>query len=267
MKIAIVSIFIGNYSVFWEDYFFSAMQNLLPNESKEFFVFTDSKRILKSTNSQIHAIEVQNQGWPSNSTRRFEFILSISNQIKEFDYTLFYQSNSLFITPLLFKEILFKNKLTVIKHPVSNEQHKIHRPYERRKKSSAYVRYGDEGDFYYAAGAFGGCTTYVLELSRFVLNLIIDDSNKSVMAKWFDESYYNKALLSFEHRLRILSFQYIFPENLESASKPIVLMRNKDKYFDSENAKMEKNNYLKYKRKVSNKLRRIYEKLLINLKF
>ena len=43
LKIAILYVCVGSYTVFWDDFYKSFEEKFIPNAVKEYFVFTDSK--------------------------------------------------------------------------------------------------------------------------------------------------------------------------------------------------------------------------------
>jgi hypothetical protein len=264
-KIAVVSIFIGDYDLLWKEFIESALVNFLPDSNKDFFIFTDSEDIINYKNSMIHPIKVSNEGWVLNTTRRFDFILSISDVLKIYDFCFFYQSNSLFLSKIFVEEILQDNLITVFKHPILNAMHPYSRTYERRKFSSAYVKYGDEPDFYYQACAFGGPSELFINLSYLSNILLIQDRTKSIMATWHDESYFNKVLIEYKINIKISSSKYIYPENLVPIKDIKVLMRDKNKYFISTRDKYKYNFFSKVKLSIYHRLKVLYESILIKL--
>ena len=75
MKIGILYICTGKYDVFWNDFYKSAEQFLLPNSDKQYFVFTDSNNIQSTDN--IHKIYQEKLGWPKDTLMRFHLFLNI----------------------------------------------------------------------------------------------------------------------------------------------------------------------------------------------
>ena len=63
VKIAILYICTGKYSIFWEEFYKSAKKNLFPNSEKHFFVFSDASPKLFS-NEDTSYIYQQKLGWP-----------------------------------------------------------------------------------------------------------------------------------------------------------------------------------------------------------
>ena len=98
MKIAILYICIGKYSIFWKDFYLSCEKYFIPNAEKEYFVFTDSDKIdFEDVNKNIHKIYQKNLGWPDNTLRRFEMFLNIRELATGCDFTFFFNGNSVFI--------------------------------------------------------------------------------------------------------------------------------------------------------------------------
>ena len=95
MKIGILYIALGAYSVMWQEFYDSAKQYFLNKDEKHFFVFTDDKFIKES--EEIRVIKTQNYGWPGNTLYRFRMFSSISEELESFDYLFFFNANALFV--------------------------------------------------------------------------------------------------------------------------------------------------------------------------
>jgi hypothetical protein len=236
-KIAVIAIFLGDYFLLWDEYYHSAIDNLFPSDSKSFFVFTDSNYIKTFQSDKINVFMVDNKGWPFHSTMRYDYILSISNELIDYDYAIFYQGNAFFECQISSSVVFDDEHVSVFIHPTMNELHKIKRTYERRRKSTAFTPYNKEPDFYYQAVAFGAKSDIFIKLSEYVNLIMKIDARNSVMAVWYDETYLNKILEYFA--LKILPSIYIFPESLvkDHNKLPLVIMREKSRYFDVEKTK------------------------------
>ena len=82
MKIGILYICTGKYTIFWKDFYLSCEKHFIPEEEKHYYVFTDSKEIdFETENSNIHRIYQENLGWPGNTLRRYEMFLGAKKDI------------------------------------------------------------------------------------------------------------------------------------------------------------------------------------------
>ena len=118
IKVGILYICTGKYSVFWER-FYKNSEFFFFTESdveKHYFVFTDNDSIKSS--QFVHVYKRRSQGFPLDSLMRFEIFLSIQNDLTEMDYVFFLNSNMDFVD-YVGKEILPKNQLGLmgVLHP------------------------------------------------------------------------------------------------------------------------------------------------------
>ncbi|XP_063288853.1 histo-blood group ABO system transferase-like isoform X2 [Pelobates fuscus] len=84
--------------------------------------------------------------------------------------------------------------------------------YERRPQSRAYIPY-DEGDFYYAAGYFGGTTEEIYKLTNYCHNGIMADREKHIEAIWHEESHLNKYFIYYKPT-KLLSPEYLWDNRM-----------------------------------------------------
>lgn len=232
VKIALVSIFIGRYSALWDEFFSSYRTNFSPEFDRTLFIFTNDENFLNSAIENVKFIEKLDEGWPNNSANRFKWIHEIENYLIDFDFVFFFQANSLFTSDFARNSRFNYQSLNVVRSIQFVNTHPFLRPYERNKESSAYVKFGEEGLYYYQAGGFAAPPKILID---FVIRcqLIMEiDKSQNFMAKHDDESYLNKILIDFEN-IYVLNHDYLFPENaINRLDQPLVIMRDKEKYFD-----------------------------------
>jgi hypothetical protein len=114
----------------------------------------------------------------------------------------------------------------------SPEQHFRLGSVDVNPKSTAFVGPEEPMIAYFCGGFQGGTSESFLEACRTMKqNIDIDDSN-SVMAKWHDESHWNRYVIN-NPPSTILSQSYVYPENCLSKSilnvdSTCSLLRNKN---------------------------------------
>ena len=91
MKIAIIYIGIGRYTVFWDEFYKSCEKNFIRNAQKHYFYFTDSKEY--KSDDKITIIPQENLGWPLVTCLRYKFINTIKDSLKNYDYIFFFNGN------------------------------------------------------------------------------------------------------------------------------------------------------------------------------
>jgi len=226
MKIAILYICTGKYTVFWEEFYRSCEQYFLKNTEKHYFVFTDGQIDIDS--DRIHRIEQENLGWPGNTLYRFRMFWSINKQIADFDYIFFFNANCKFLAPIG-NEFLpsEKEEIVVVQHPAYFEKPQMKFTYDRNPQSLACIPFG-LGSYYICGGINGGRSKPYLELINTLRKNIGEDDANGVIALWHDESHINKYIL--DHPYKLQSPSYCYPEDWNIPFEKIILVRDKAKY-------------------------------------
>lgn len=234
-RVAILYICTGEYVAFWEEFYKSMEEYFLPESIKEYFVFTDSETIYgensEDTNAteRIHRIEQENLGWPGNTLYRFRMFLRAEDRLRDFDYIFFFNANIVIKTMILEDEFLpIEEDLLVVKHPGYFDKPTYEFPYERRKKSTAFIPYG-EGDIYAWGGLNGGKAKVFLALIKDRAKAIDVDWEKKIIAKWHDESQLNYYIYQCQKTgsmsVKVLDSTYAWAEgwNLPFECKVLVI--------------------------------------------
>lgn len=233
MKIAILYICTGKYNQFWTEFYKSSELFFLTNHKKHYFVFTDDISI--STIKNVTISTKVHRGFPLDSLFRFDMFLEREAELKEFDYIFFFNANMQFIAKVG-EDFLPKkedNGLAAVIHPGYFNKPAFLYPYERNKKSKAYIPNHLKSYNYFMGSLNGGIAKDYLELIRICSQNINCDYEKSIIAVFHDESHLNKYLS--EHECLKLSPEYAFPEDSNLPFDAKILIRNKvkiDKYFD-----------------------------------
>jgi hypothetical protein len=236
MKIGVLYICTGNYSIFWKTFYQSAQQYFLTDCEKHFFVFTDDLKI-KGTDF-IHVKHESSKGFPLDSLLRFDMFLSIKKDLIEMDYIFFFNSNMQFVKSIG-KEILpinIDSGLVGVFHPGYYSNKKINQyPYERNVRSKAFIKFKRNLTYHYYMGILnGGKTSDYIKLSEICSENIYKDMENGLMAIYHDESHLNK----YFHGKEVLNLSpaYGYPEGSNIPIEPKILILNKMKhggsYFD-----------------------------------
>lgn len=257
MKIGVLYICTGKYSVFWESFHQSSEEFFLPQEEKKYFVFTDDPKILNSSN--IYVEYESPKGFPMDSLLRFDMFLSIKDQLLEMDYIYFFNSNMKFVK-YIGHEILptdVNSGLVALVHPGYYNKRNQSYPYERNIMSTAYMKYRSNTNYRYFMGSLnGGETQAYLKLSEECSKNVHIDMENGLMAVYHDESHLNYYLHGKD--VLELSPEFGFPEDSTISFVPKVLILNKmkhaGKYFDKLPQKS-------YGLRLFLKLKRIYSSL------
>lgn len=228
MNIAILYICTGKYNQFFEGFYESAMKYFMTVHEKTFFVWTDDDHIADGL-PNVRVIHKECAGFPADSLFRFEMYLQAEEELNKFDYIYFIQANAQFLQPIGDELLPDESGLVfaiwggkMLNKPV------CFYPYERNKKSLAYVAPYGMNYTYFMAGINGGRSKEYLELSRTLAANIRDDYNRGIIAVVHDQSHINAYLRT--HKCKIITPEYCWPEEWPADFEPKMIFRDKYKY-------------------------------------
>lgn len=252
--VAILYICTGKYDIFWKEFYESMETFFLLNSEKHYYVFTDAEHLYGEENcNRIHKIYQERLGWPYDTLMRFDLFSKIENQIKAYDYIFFMNANMLCVKKITEEEFLPVNEnLLVTRHPGCIHYPKLFLPYDRNRKSTAYIPYG-QGKYYYMGGLNGGKTQAYLQLINSLKQAIQEDLEHDVIAKWHDESQLNKYMLNRDD-MKILLPEYAYPEGWNLPYDAKMIIRDKDRYMNTSTMKGYKSWWVDMKKSIRRKL-------------
>ena len=228
MRVAILYICTGRYNHFFKGFYESAEKYFLRGiADKEYFVFTDDMDL--SSEKNVHLNYKKYEGFPLDSLFKFDMFLRVESEISQFDYVYFFNSNAEFRVPVG-KEILpDESGLAMGIWPGRDKQLPIFYPYERNKKSLAYVKPFGKNYVYYMGGLNGGTAQDYLQLIKTLSKNIRDDYNRGIIARVHDESHINAYMR--HHSCKIIGQGYCWPEEWPCDFSPKIVLRDKAKAF------------------------------------
>lgn len=227
MKIAILYICTGKYSIFWEDFYASSEKCFLPDCEKTYFVFTDNKHLEYSTNNNVKIIKQNKLGWPFDTLDRFKMFRRIIPELSNTDYTFFFNANSVLIAEIKKEEIICNKPLIGALHPCFYDKTSELFIYERNKHSKAYIPFG-EGNHYFMGAFNGGKSEYFIDLIQTLSERIEHDKKNNIIAIWHDESHLNKYYYENSDKVNVLSPSYVYPEEMNLPFEKKNLLRDKN---------------------------------------
>lgn len=246
-NIAVLYIAIGNYSVMYEEFIASAKKFLFPNYKKHFYVFTDDEKLLNACEENVTFIREKNYGWPGNTLYRFRMFLTVQDELKTYDYAYFFNANTLFVK-IIEDEILPKNgsRIVAAQHFKMRNIDPIKYEYDRNQKSTACVKWGGEGKDYVQACLIGATGAEMVHMCKVLSENIAIDEKNGVIARWHDESHFNKYIIDKQYTL--LPVSYVYPEVLELPIDVNILMRNKERYGNLSTLRYGKKSFFRWLR-------------------
>lgn len=258
IKVGILYICTGAYTVFWEDFYKSFEEFFLTDCERHYFVFTDALSVYDSDkNENIHIHPVTNMPWPLVTLFRFRTFLSIEEELKKMDYLVFSNANMKCVVNVSKEELLPRKEkgeeLLAAVHPGYAQKNAIFAPYERSNRSKAYVPYNC-GKKYVIGAMNGGTAVAFLEMCHTLSDAIDEDLKKNVIARWHDESHLNHYVSGHGH-FRLLSGSYCYPYGMQVDYEAKIAAVSKQEKFDVNSFKgvyEEKRNFSSVVRSIKN---------------
>jgi hypothetical protein len=208
LRIAVLYICTGKYSMFWNDFYTSSNRYFNIGAERHYFVFTDSKEI---EGKDVTVIYREHAGFPMDSLLRFEMFLSIEVKLAEYDFVFFFNSNMVFAREVNGEIMPTEGKdLVGVLHPGLFRRSSLWYPYERNKLSMAYVERNNIVMRYFMGSLIGGTSKAFLELCRTCAEWIAEDFRNEIIAIFHDESHLNKYFATRD--ILILDPGYAYPE-------------------------------------------------------
>lgn len=212
MSIAILYICTGKYNQFFKGFYRSCEKYFLAGKAeKNYFVWTDDDS-LGFGRSNVHIYHKECAGFPADSLFRFEMFLQAEEYLNKYDYIYFFNANAAFIQPVGEEILPDESGLAMGIWPGKQEyRHPMWHPYERRRKSLAYVAPYGENYIYYMGGLNGGTPKAYLAMVRTLAQNIRTDFNNGIVAIVHDESHINAYMRKHKGKL-IGRNGYLLPE-------------------------------------------------------
>ncbi len=237
MKVAVLYICTGRYNQFFEGFYESCEKYFLKGIADiEYIVFTDDMTL--SDSKKVHLYKKECKGFPLDSLFRFDMFLQVKEELKKADYIYFFNSNAELKAPVGM-EILPLNgeKLVGAEWPAKRKpfNHSMFYPYERNKRSTAYIApHEDKPYIYYMGGINGGESAAYIRMIETLSANIRKDYENGIIAIVHDESHINKYFRRYN--CKVLSAEYCYPEEwITDGFSPKIIFRNKvkiDPYFN-----------------------------------
>ncbi|OCW95474.1 hypothetical protein A9168_02090 [Macellibacteroides sp. HH-ZS] len=232
MKIAILYICTGRYNQFFDGFYKSAEKYLLHGYNNHYFIWTDDDYLADGLNN-VTIFHKECAGFPADSLFRFEMFLQAEEELKKYDYVYFFNSNAMFLKPVDEEILPDETGLAMgIWRGIREHQHPMFYPYERNKRSLAYVEPYKSPYTYFMGGLNGGTAEKYLEMVFTLSKNIRDDYERGIIAKYHDESHINAYMRT--HSCKIISGDLNRPEESMTSETKMIFRKktNIDPYFN-----------------------------------
>ena len=187
-----------------------ARKYFLPGHDTEIMLWSDIPNydIGKDVNYGTTMFPVDSVQWPYPTLLRYHLLLNQEEYLKKFDYIFFCDLDMEFVN-IVGDEILGEG-ITAALHPMYAVRRELIFPLEPNPNSAAYIKIPP---YYYAGGFQGGKTEAFINAMKEMKRTIDFDFNRNYIARWNDESHWNKYLFDNAPSI-VLSPGYVYPDSL-----------------------------------------------------
>ena len=207
MNIGILIIATGKYDVFLKPLIESINKYFLVNHKVTIFTFGDKNNTFK----------MEHKPFPYPTLMRYHQFNKQKDILSKMDYIFYCDVDMLFVGDVA--EEILSDGLTACIHPFS-ESRSFKNTFELNKKSTAYT---EEIKTYCCGGFQGGTSEAFLTMSKTIADNIDIDLEKGIIARWHDETHYNKYLTENKPSI-ILSRDYCTPEKEQNENSKLLAL-------------------------------------------
>ena len=194
-----------------------------PYNEIDLHIFTNDLNLELQTKLKFHIHEWYETKWPYPTLLRYSAILKATNYLQYYTHLLYLDVDMKVVAPL---PIVNNENLLAVEHPGFVK--KSNKPFEIRKQSTAFYQ-EQPGSIYVCGGVQGGTTQlYLTAISEMCKSIEIDLQNE-LIAKWHDESHWNKYVNQHIDKTIIFGREYCWPEQWVTSKNPgkiIALKKN-----------------------------------------
>ena len=221
--LGILLIATGEYSKFVQACVKSVENLDQPYNEIEFHIFTNDLDLELQTKFKFHIHQWNETKWPYPTLLRYKAILKATKYLQHYTHLLYLDVDMKVVEPL---PMLIHEHLLAIEHPGYKKVQ--NKPFENRKMSTAFYQKHSKS-VYICGGVQGGTThRYLSAITEIDKNIEIDLKN-NLIAKWHDESHWNKYVNENIEQAVILGREYCWPEEWitnKNLGKIIALKKN-----------------------------------------
>jgi hypothetical protein len=218
MKIGILTIATGKYSIYLPELIESCENLFLSDHEKSYFVYTDSEMTdlpeFKGS-EKVTRIHQEKLGWPYDSMMRFHMFDAFRDMLSKVDYLFFMNANMKLVSPVDTSILPAENRcgIVVTQHPGYYKSiGASNLPYEGNVKSEFYVPQNQRNAYF--QGCFnGGRSSEFLSMCATLKDKIDKDLLENIIPVWHDETALNWYVINQDPL--ILPPTYAYPEHCD----------------------------------------------------
>ena len=222
-KTAILTVATGKYFGFLNQLLSGIETSNIYTSEITVFVFTDETKDITNTNLNVVKVFWDKINWPDPTLLRYHGFLLIENDLAKYDQILYLDVDMQVKSQV---PLAFSQKLLAIQHPGYLKVRKAQ--FEENRKSLSYLKPA-ERKIYVCGGVQGGSSEVYLTAIKQMKNWIDADLENGIVARWHDESYWNKYVNQNIEQTVVLGLEYCWPEQWVTSKNPgkiIALKKN-----------------------------------------
>ena len=219
MRIGVLVIATAKYVSYVKQLWESLTLNFLAGNKHDVTVFVhadgDLPALIESPWRHVRRIEQPHLGWPFATLYRYRTFLRSQAELMAMDYLYYLDVDMTVVGPV--GEEIFGDLVATLHPGFWRPAHDTF-PHEARSASRAFVPEALRKT-YYCGGFQGGSGHGYMGACRTIAAAIEDDLDHGIIAKWHDESHWNRYLLDHGPAL-VLGPEYCVPEEFAHFWKP-----------------------------------------------
>lgn len=213
-RVAVCLVATGRYKQFLPNVMQSCVMHMCKPHHLEFHVITDVPDEVADTIGPcpIYKYFTPRKGFPGDTLYRYHYMLKAERALKNVDH-IFYMDADYWVCNATDTEQLLVEGLVATSHilNLTEKASNARGPVETNPQSTAGFPADRSNPRYYCGGFQGGSTAAYLQACHTISANIDKDDARRILAKWHDESHWNRYLLDHPPAV-VLSQSYMFPE-------------------------------------------------------
>lgn len=207
MRIALLFICLNpRYWTFMSDVTEGARKHFLKNHQVDMFLWSDIGSSFPEITYGCEVFETEAVDWPLPTLMRYHLFLQQEEKLKDYDYIFYCDADMMFVDTV--GDEILGDGLTAAQHPMYAFRQGLSFPVEPNPESAAFIPLPKH---YYAGGFQGGRAKDFLEAMKVMKRAIDADFMKNYIARWNDESHWNRYLFDNPPSV-VLDPGYVYPD-------------------------------------------------------
>lgn len=234
VKVALCVVATGRYTEFLPALLESAGKLFLPGEARAFVVFSDQEFTPPAMPGvDLYLFTVKHEPWPGATLHRYHHLhdQGLWFADKGFTHVFMIDADMVFVREVG-EEILPEKPdgLTATIHFGFVNKPRRAWTYEDRPSSMAYV-HPELGKRYYAGGFQGGARAGYMKACKRMAYAIDADAKKGIVARWHDESHWNRHLIGSPPPEVELPHEYCCPPSWRPDTQRICIVNKNNQEY------------------------------------